>query len=43
MRLFVAIDVGDDVRAEVSRVCATIDAKLEVAVGEPGVVGQRTG
>lgn len=38
MRLFVAVDVGDDVRAEVSRVCATIDAKLEAAPQPPRVL-----
>ena len=37
-RVFVAIDVGDAVRAEVTRVCAAIDAAVGAAKAPPRIV-----
>jgi 2'-5' RNA ligase len=38
VRLFVAVDVGDDVRREVARVVGTLAGKLEAAARPPKVV-----
>ncbi len=36
-RLFIAVDVGDAIRAEVTRICAEIDAKVAAAPAPPRI------